>query len=92
MCEKPRQLTDPNSPVLGATPSGTPSEPEPALDPRHPNIANQWVKALLEQYETGGWLPKVPPGVEYSGIMEASHEIRLIVAVPEGIIYLAITT
>lgn len=45
----------------------------------NPDLASNWVKSLLEIYKTGGWLPKGPAGIEYSGIMEASHEIALIV-------------
>ncbi|WP_114791407.1 GH92 family glycosyl hydrolase [Niabella yanshanensis] len=45
----------------------------------NPDLAGNWVKSLLEIYRTGGWLPKGPAGIEYSGIMEASHEIALIV-------------
>jgi len=45
----------------------------------NPDITSNWVKSLLEIYNTGGWLPKGPAGIEYSGIMEASHEIPLIV-------------
>jgi predicted alpha-1,2-mannosidase len=44
----------------------------------NPDIANNWSKSLLEIYKYGGWLPKGPAGIEYSGIMEASHEIALI--------------
>jgi predicted alpha-1,2-mannosidase len=46
----------------------------------NPDIASQWTNSLLEIYKHGGWLPKGPAGIEYSGIMEASHEIALIVA------------
>lgn len=44
----------------------------------NPDMASNWVKSLLEMYKYGGWLPKGPAGIEYSGIMEASHEIALI--------------
>lgn len=46
----------------------------------NPDLASNWVKSFLEIYKYGGWLPKGPAGIEYSGIMEASHEIALIVA------------
>lgn len=46
----------------------------------NPDLASGWVKSLLEVYKYGGWLPKGPAGIEYSGIMEASHEIALIVS------------
>ncbi|MEX6688685.1 GH92 family glycosyl hydrolase [Danxiaibacter flavus] len=45
----------------------------------NPDLTSNWVRSLLEIYKTGGWLPKGPAGIEYSGIMEASHEIPLIV-------------
>lgn len=45
----------------------------------NPDITSNWAKSLIEIYKTGGWLPKGPAGIEYSGIMEASHEIPLIV-------------
>jgi len=45
-----------------------------------PDIANKWVRSLLEIYDKGGWLPKGPAGLEYSSIMVASHEIPLIVS------------
>ena len=45
----------------------------------NPDLTSKWVRSLLEIYKTGGWLPKGPAGIEYSGIMEASHEIALIV-------------
>ncbi|MEN0053611.1 MAG: GH92 family glycosyl hydrolase [Mucilaginibacter sp.] len=44
----------------------------------NPDVASNWSKSFLEIYRTGGWLPKGPAGIEYSGIMEASHEIALI--------------
>lgn len=47
---------------------------------QHPEIANSWVRSLLEIYDKGGWLPKGPTGIEYSSIMVASHAIPLIVS------------
>lgn len=46
----------------------------------NPDLASSWVKSFIEMYKHGGWLPKGPAGIEYSGIMEASHEIALIVS------------
>jgi len=43
-----------------------------------PEIANRWVVSMLEIYDKGGWLPKGPTGIEYSGIMVASHQISLL--------------
>lgn len=45
-----------------------------------PGISRNWVKSMLEIYDRGGWLPKGPTGIEYSGIMVASHQIAAIVA------------
>lgn len=45
----------------------------------NPDLTSKWVRSFLSIYNTGGWLPKGPAGIEYSGIMEASHEIALIV-------------
>ncbi|MEI6412180.1 MAG: GH92 family glycosyl hydrolase [Bacteroidota bacterium] len=45
-----------------------------------PDLADKWVASLLEFYDKGGWLCKGPEGLEYSGIMVASHEIELIVS------------
>jgi predicted alpha-1,2-mannosidase len=43
-----------------------------------PEIANNWVVSELEIYEKGGWLAEGPIGIEYSGIMVASHQISLL--------------
>ncbi len=43
-----------------------------------PKITSNWVHSLLEIYDKGGWLPKGPTGIEYSGIMVASHQNALI--------------
>jgi predicted alpha-1,2-mannosidase len=45
-----------------------------------PDLADKWTASLLEFYDKGGWLCKGPEGLEYSGIMVASHEIELIVS------------
>jgi len=44
-----------------------------------PDVASAWVKSFLEIYDRGGWLPKGPTGIEYSGIMVASHQDAFIV-------------
>lgn len=46
----------------------------------NPEMASMWVKSLLQMYRDGGWLPRGPAGIEYSGIMVASHAIPLIVS------------
>lgn len=43
-----------------------------------PRVTSDWVKSFLEIYDRGGWLPKGPTGIEYSGIMVASHQIAFI--------------
>jgi predicted alpha-1,2-mannosidase len=45
-----------------------------------PDIMENWVGTQLEMYEHTGWTCKGPAGIEYSGIMEGSHEIALMVA------------
>lgn len=45
-----------------------------------PDIMENWVGTQLEMYEHTGWTSKGPAGIEYSGIMEGSHEIALMVA------------
>jgi len=80
MNEKVRQLDDPRSPVYGCDAFwNTFWNLNQLWTLVHPEIANRWVKSLLEIYERGGWLPKGPGGIEYSSIMVASHEIALIV-------------
>jgi len=43
-----------------------------------PKVTSNWVKSFLEISDRGGWLPKGPTGIEYSGIMVASHQIAFI--------------
>lgn len=45
-----------------------------------PEIIDNWVTTQLEMYRHTGWTSKGPAGIEYSGIMEGSHEIALMVA------------
>ncbi len=81
MCEKIRQLKDPDSPVYGCDAFwNTFWNLNQLWALITPDIANKWVKSLLEIYDRGGWLPKGPGGIEYSSIMVASHEISLIVS------------
>lgn len=52
-----------------------------------PGIMQQMVETQLEMYEKTGWTSKGPAGVEYSGIMEGSHEMALMTsAYQKGII------
>lgn len=45
-----------------------------------PEIIDNWVTTQLEMYRHTGWTSKGPAGIEYSGIMEGSHEVALMVA------------
>ena len=45
-----------------------------------PEIIDNWVTTQLEMYKHTGWTSKGPAGIEYSGIMEGSHEIAMMVA------------
>jgi predicted alpha-1,2-mannosidase len=79
VCENVQQLEDPNSPVFGCDAFwNTFWNLNQLWTLVNPDTANKWVKSLLEMYKYGGWLPRGPAGMEYSGIMEASHEISLI--------------
>jgi predicted alpha-1,2-mannosidase len=81
MNEEVCQLEDPASPVYGCDAFwNTFWNLNQLWTLATPDIANKWVKSLLEIYDRGGWLPKGPAGIEYSSIMVASHEIALIVA------------
>ncbi len=81
MYEKVRQLEDPDSPVYGCDAFwNTFWNLNQLWTLVTPDIANKWVKSLIEIYDRGGWLPKGPTGIEYSSIMVASHEIPLMVS------------
>ncbi len=81
MYEKVQQLEDPASPVYGCDAFwNTFWNLNQLWTLSQPDIANKWVKSLLEIYNKGGWLPKGPTGIEYSSIMVASHEIPLMVS------------
>lgn len=45
-----------------------------------PEIVDNWVNTQLEMFRHTGWTCKGPAGIEYSGIMEGSHETALMVA------------
>ena len=81
MYEKVQQLEDSNDVVYGGDAFwNTFWNLNQLWTLQHPEIANSWVRSLLEIYDKGGWLPKGPTGIEYSSIMVASHEIPLIVS------------
>jgi predicted alpha-1,2-mannosidase len=81
MYEKVQQLDDPESPIYGCDAFwNTFWNLNQLWTLSQPELANTWVKSLLEIYDKGGWLPKGPTGIEYSSIMVASHEIPLMVS------------
>lgn len=46
----------------------------------NPEIIDNWVTTQLEMFKHTGWTSKGPAGLEYSDIMEGSHELALMVA------------
>ncbi len=79
MYEKVQQLDDPAKPVYGGDGCWiTFWNLNQLWSLATPEITNNWVHSFLEIYDKGGWLPKGPTGIEYSGIMVASHQISLI--------------
>jgi predicted alpha-1,2-mannosidase len=80
-CENIRELDDPDSPMYGCDAFwNTFWNLNQLWTLVNPDIANKWVKSLLQMYKDGGWLSKGPAGIEYSSIMVASHAIPLIVS------------
>ena len=78
---KVRQLPDANSPMIGSDALwNTFWNLNQLWILATPDIAQQWVRSELEFHDKGGWLTKGAPGLKYSGIMTAEHEIALIVA------------
>jgi predicted alpha-1,2-mannosidase len=80
-CEDVQQLSNPDSPMLGSDAFwNTFWNLNQLWTLVTPDVANKWVRSFLEMYKKNGWLPKGPTGLEYSGIMVASHEIPLMVS------------
>jgi len=52
-----------------------------------PNVMDNWVNTQVEMYEKTGWTCKGPTGIEYSDIMEGSHEMALMVSAYQKGIY-----
>lgn len=51
-----------------------------------PDITKNWVETQLELFDKTGWTCKGPTGLEYSGIMEGSHEMaQMLSAYQKGI-------
>ncbi len=79
MYEKVQQLPDPDSPVFGSDALWyTFWNLNTLWSLMTPEISGQWVRSLLEINDWGGWLPRGPTGIEYSGIMVGSPEIAMI--------------
>ncbi|MBI5381579.1 MAG: glycoside hydrolase family 92 protein [Opitutae bacterium] len=79
--ENVRQLPDPASPVFGCDAFwNTFWNLNQLWTLVNPEFAAQWTRSQIEMYRQGGWLSRGPAGFEYSGIMEASHEIALMVS------------
>lgn len=80
-CEKIQKLSDPKSPMFGSDAFwNTFWNLNQLWTLVNPEIANQWVRSELEMYKHNGWLSRGAAGIEYSGIMVASHEIPLMVS------------
>lgn len=80
MYENIQQLADPDSPVFGSDAFwNTFWNLNQLWSLITPDVTNKWVNSLLEIYDKGGWLPKGPAGIEYTGVMVASHEVPIIV-------------
>ncbi len=81
MYENVQQVPDPQSPVYGSDAFwNTFWNLNSLWNLLTPDYSAKWVRSLLEIYDKGGWLPKGPTGIEYSGIMVASHSIPFIVS------------
>lgn len=79
MYEKVQQLPDPNKPVYGSDGFWISLWNLNSLWPLvTPQVSSNWAHSMLEISDKGGWLPKGPTGIEYSGIMVASHQMSLL--------------
>jgi predicted alpha-1,2-mannosidase len=79
MYEKVQQLEDPSMPLYGSDGFWISFwNLNQVWSLVTPEIANNWVKSMMEISDKGGWLPKGPTGIEYSAIMVASHQISLL--------------
>ncbi|MCB0632357.1 MAG: glycoside hydrolase family 92 protein, partial [Lewinella sp.] len=51
-----------------------------------PHITKNWVHTQMELFDKTGWTSKGPTGLEYSGVMEGSHQmIQMLSAYQKGI-------
>jgi len=79
-CEVIRTLEDPASPMLGCDAFwNTFWNLNQLWSLVNPDLMSKWIKSNLQMYKDAGWLSRGPAGIEYSGIMVASHQIPLIV-------------
>jgi predicted alpha-1,2-mannosidase len=81
MYEKVQQLKDPDNGIYGCDALwNTFWNVNQVWNLATPDIMNKWIVSFLEIYDRGGWLPKGATGIEYSGIMVASHQVPMIVS------------
>jgi len=81
MYEKVQHMKDPNNGIYGCDALwNTFWNINQVWNLATPDIMNKWVVSFLEMYDRGGWLPKGPTGIEYSGIMVASHQVPMMVS------------
>lgn len=79
MYEKEQQLKDPSSVVIGCDAFwNTFWNLNGLWNLVTPQVSKMHVNSMLEIYDKGGWIPKGPAGIEYSGIMVASHGIEIL--------------
>lgn len=79
MYEKTQQLADPDRPIYGGDGFWISIwNINPLWTLATPKVASNWANSFMEIYDKGGWIPKGPAGIEYSGIMVASHQTSLI--------------
>lgn len=79
MYEKPQKLSNPSSPMIGSDAYwNTFWNLNGLWNLFTPSVSKTFINTMLEMYDKGGWLPKGPAGLEYTGIMVASHATELI--------------
>ncbi|SFG69953.1 GH92 family glycosyl hydrolase [Prevotella sp. KH2C16] len=79
MYEKPQQLENSNDVVIGSDAYwNTFWNLNGLWNLVQPKVSSMFCRSILEIYDKGGWIPKGPAGIEYSGIMVASHGIEIL--------------
>lgn len=80
-CEQTQQLSAPADAAYSSDSFwGTQWNLTPLMTLLTPAKANSWVNSFLALYDTGGWIPDAPVGLEYSPVMGAQHHKALIVS------------